>query len=318
MKTLRVRSSVRSVMALLILFGVSAKVMASDCDRDCVTGLVNQYVDALVAHSPNSALLTSSAGAMETRVTENGAAIKTGEGIWKTITNRGGYSQIFIDSKLDSAVFFGAFEEGDEPLLLAIRFKLSGKQFSEIENLVSRPDARNRLINAHKLTEPNPVYDEAVKKPLDRQQLINIGNAYFDGIQNSSDEGVPMDSHCNRRENGVLLLKNDKPETEPCPIGFQRFNYITDVRDRRIAMVDEDRGLVLIWTFFDVPGNVDVAPGRFGPSDIPNPSGEARVDTRRTPRSLYIAELFKVVDGNIRDVEAIMYNLDLGAKSGWE
>ena len=127
-----------------------------------------------------------------------------------------------------------------------------------------------------------------------------------------------MHRECHRRENGVTLLKNDNPETEPCPIGFHRFNYITDIRDRRVAVVDTERNLVLMWAFFDVPGNVEVDPRPLGPSDLDTPAGRPRVDTRKIPRSLYIAELFRLEDGLIRDIEAIMFNLDLGTKSGWD
>ncbi len=319
-----------SILALM-LFGVVAcsdkqpssmnaeaeatgEINIAECDRECITNKVNLYVKGLVEHKVSAGLL-----AQDIRVTENGVDVIPGEGVWKTITEQGGYQQVLIDSNLTEAVFFGAFKEQEDSLLLAARLKFAGGKIVEAEHLLSRPDTRNRLIYRHSLTEPNPVYEETVEKPLSREELIRIGHAYFDGIANSSDEGVPMDPHCNRRENGVLLLKNKNPETEPCPIGFHRFNYITDVRDRRVAVVDEERGLVLIWGYFDIPGNVEVAAGPWGPSDIDSPNGEPRVDTRKIPRSLYIAELFKVVDGgNIRDIEAIMFNLDLGAKSGWE
>lgn len=72
----------------------------------------------------------------------------------------------------------------------------------------------------------------------------------------------------------------------------------------------------MVWAFSDVPGNVEVAPGPWGPSDLQT-DGEPRIDSRKIPRSLYIAELFRVVDGRIRDIEAIMYNLDLGTTAGW-
>jgi hypothetical protein len=73
-----------------------------------------------------------------------------------------------------------------------------------------------------------------------------------------------------------------------------------------------------MWAFFDVPGNIEVAPGPWGPSDIQSPEGQTRIDTRKIPRSLYIAELFRLERGLIKNIEAIMFNLDLGAKSGWE
>jgi len=288
---------------------------AVNCDRACVIDRVETYVDALVRHQAPSSLLADNL-----RSTENGGDMLTGQGLWQSITKRESYSQVFVDQGNQSAVFFGAFSEGPDPLLLAIRFRFQDGLITELEHLASRPDYRNSLINRHRLTQPNPVFEELLPEPdrVDRDVLITVANLYFDGIQNSNDQSVPMHRNCIRRENGVILLKNDNPESQPCPLGFRRFNYITGVRDRRTAIVDEERGLVLAWAFFDVPGNIEVEPRTTGPSDLTPASGEPRVDTRKIPRSLYIAELFKVVGGKIRDIDAIMYNMDLGSRSGWE
>lgn len=305
----------KSLLLILLAIG-SLHVQAQNaCDRTCVTKIVDDYVAAMMAKKPNAIDVSSNL-----KITENGKTVKLGEGVWKTVTAHSDYHQIVIDDGLQEAVFFGAFKEGDDELLMAIRFKLSGKTIVEIENLLSRFDERNRLISRHKLTQPHAIYETIAPagKQLSRDELIKAGHAYFDGIANSSDEGVPMHRECHRRENGVTLLKNDNPTTQPCPIGFHRFNYIPDIRDRRVAVVDRERNLVLMWAFFDVPGNIEVDPRPLGPSDLDTPAGRPRVDTRKIPRSLYIAELFRLEDGLIRDIEAIMFNMDLGTKSGWE
>lgn len=284
----------------------------SQCNRECIIQQVNDYVAALAANAPSQV--------QHLRVvksTQNDKLMPIGEGIWQTITDQGGYQQVFVDSNLNSAVFFGAFSEGEEPLLLAIRFAFDGGKITELEHLVSRPDERNRLIRRHQLTAPNPVYEKvlAPEERSSREDLVAAADGYFDSIAENVSK-VDMSPYCNRRENGVFLLRNENPETEACPIRFEVFNYITDVRDRRVAVVDEERGLVLAWAFFDIPGTVEVSPGPFGPSDLQT-EGEPRVDSRKIPRSLYIAELFRVVDGQIQDIEAIMYNLDLGSTVPW-
>jgi hypothetical protein len=300
---------------LALLPSPRADAQADGCDRDCILAQVETYVSALVAHDPDLAPL-----AAPVRSSENGRWTQLGEGVWQTITSREGYEQAFIDDSLRSAVYFGAFREGDQPLLLAIRFGFEGGRIVELEHLVSRPDERNQLILRHQLDADTRVNDGILPRDqrVSRDALIAAANSYFDGIASSSDDGVPMHRRCTRRENGVLLLRNPAPETQPCPIGFDRFAYITKVRDRRVAVVDEARGLVLMWAFFDVPGDVPVAPRSRPPSDAPASDGAPRPDPRKVPRSLYIAELFRVESGLIREIEAIMFNLDLGAKSGWE
>jgi hypothetical protein len=305
------------LLALMASLLLTPQLNAQSCDRNCVLVTVNSYVTALMAHDPSLVDLSANP-----RSTENGVDVMIGEGIWNSLVSQGGYRQTFVDDSLNSAVFFGAFTEqtdaGEARLLLAIRFAFEDGKITELEHMLSRPDERNRLINRHSLTGPNPVYEEILPddQRSTRAELIAAGHAYFDGIANSTDEGVPMDRYCHRRENGVTLLSNPEPENQACPTGFARFAYITDIRDRRVAVVDEARGLVLLWAFFDVPGNVDVS-GSSGPSDVYT-DGQPDLDTRRLPRSLYIAELFRVIDGNIREIEAIMFNLDFGSKSGWE
>jgi len=316
MKSIK-RLLLNTSLLLVAVMSCQSGLAQTDCSRECVLNAVDEYVAALVARDASSLSLADNV-----RSTENGIGTNLGEGIWMTIGEAGSYRQTFVDDGLQSAVFFGAFTEhtnnGEERLLLAIRFAFEGDTITELEHMLSRPDARNRLINRHNLTEPNPVYEEIlpVAQRSTREELIAAGHAYFDGIANSTDEGVPMDPYCHRRENGVTLLSNPEPENQACPTGFARFAYITDIRDRRVAVVDEERGLVLLWAFFDVPGNIEVS-GNSGPSDVYN-DGQPSVDTRRQPRSLYIAELFRVIDGGIREIEAIMFNLDFGSRSGWE
>lgn len=305
------RSFLKNLFNAILLTALTTNIThgADDtCERSCVRAIVNKYVAALVAHNPSTI-----AASAQLRVTENGQDIALGEGLWHTITKRESYSQIFIDDSLEEAVFFGAFRELDDPLLLALRFKIKNAEITEVESLVSRPDSRNRLINRHQLTEANPAFEISLpaEKQPSKEELIAAAHAYFDGLQNNTDSGVPMHRECLRRENGVILLRNNSPESEACPTGFARFAYITDIRDRRVSVVDRERGLVLMWAIFDVPGNIEVS-GQGGPSDV-----DGATDTRREPRSLYIAELFRLVDGGIKDIDAVMFNLDLGVTSGW-
>lgn len=72
----------------------------------------------------------------------------------------------------------------------------------------------------------------------------------------------------------------------------------------------------LLWAFFDVPGDIQAEVRTPAPSDVAIAGGEPTTDTLRIPRSLYIAELFRLQDGLILDIEAIMFNMDLGGEVG--
>ncbi len=68
--------------AFLAVLGLSsAPASAATCDRACLGGMIDKYVDALLAHEPSKLPLTSDA-----RYLEDFTESKIGEGAWKTVT----------------------------------------------------------------------------------------------------------------------------------------------------------------------------------------------------------------------------------------
>ena len=87
--------------------------------------------------------------------------------------------------------------------------------------------------------------------------------------------------------------------------------YITEIRDRRYPVVDEQKGIVFAIVFFEHPGTVKEV----------NVQGIGLVPMRpftQKPSSAMIAEVFKIQDGSIRQIEAVVEFLPYGARSGWE
>ncbi|HSW37957.1 MAG TPA: hypothetical protein VLL97_00520, partial [Acidobacteriota bacterium] len=58
-----------------------AAVVESICDRECLSGLITQYLDAMIARTPES--LPLAAGA---RFTENCIELQPGKGLWENIS----------------------------------------------------------------------------------------------------------------------------------------------------------------------------------------------------------------------------------------
>jgi hypothetical protein len=82
------------------------------------------------------------------------------------------------------------------------------------------------------------------------------------------------------------------------------------VRDRRFPLVDEERGLVFAVVAMDVPGRRE----DFAAFPVPY---DRLPEHMVTPHTILLAELFKIVGGRIREIEALMVNIALGATSGW-
>ncbi len=66
------------LFAALLLHAQPAKAAAT-CDRTCLEGFVNQYLDAMVARNPYGLPLGP-----KVKFTENEQVISLGEGIWGT------------------------------------------------------------------------------------------------------------------------------------------------------------------------------------------------------------------------------------------
>ena len=194
-----------------------------------------------------------------------------------------------------------------------VRLKVEKDKISEIETIVARKD-ESSFASPEDLKEPRPIYakvlSESERSP--RDMLIKIANSYFEGIEKNTGEMVPFNKDCNRFENGTQTTNNPSTIATGCKEQFDNkvYSYITKVRNRRFLMADEEKGLVFGIVTFDMPGK------REDFKYFPTPFDQ--LPTRfYKPRSLLLAEMFKVVNGQILSIEAVMVNVPFGATSGW-
>jgi hypothetical protein len=62
------------------------------CDRACLEGFVDQYLDALIAHDPKRLPLAPNA-----KFTENGQRLNPGDGFWRSVISKGKYRLFVTD-----------------------------------------------------------------------------------------------------------------------------------------------------------------------------------------------------------------------------
>src|ERR1700677_2951830 len=71
--------------ALVLSAGASTFAATGTCDRACLEGILNQYLNAVIKHDPSGAPLF-----IAFRETENAVVIDKGQGgLWKTLTGLG-------------------------------------------------------------------------------------------------------------------------------------------------------------------------------------------------------------------------------------
>lgn len=290
---------------------------ASQCDRACLEGFVNRYLDALAARDPSRVAL-----AENVRFTENTALLKVGEGSWNTFNGVGTYQLLFAEPEAGQVGFIGTMKEWDNPVIFCLRLKVAGGKISEVEDFVVRDASAAKNLEA--MGKPNPLFLEAVPagERESREQLVKTANMYFSGLQNNDGKGVyPFSADCNRIENGTQTTNDPGPyQKDPttgnrvmslgCEAQFKTgfFRIVTRIRDRRFVIVDRERGLAFAFGFFDHAGTV---------KSIPLTNGELVPATLRHPFTWEIGELFKIEKGKIRLIQAALTQEPYGIKSGW-
>lgn len=317
MNRFRISSSLVSVLCFSLAAHAADKI---ECNRQCLAGFMTTYLNALVAHNSSKLPVTTSV-----KYTENGVRLKLNDGLWKTASALPTYRLDVIDEESGQVGLLGRISENGNNNWFAARLKVEhGKQISEIENLVVR-NIMSGPVSAGGAppkinTEPHPLMKEIIPEGnrLPRAKLISIGNSYFTGLdEEDSGAHVPFDPNCQRRENGMVTANNpDAPKGSMAWMGCKaQFDtgfsvIVTKIRERRF-IVDPVTGLAFGFGYFDHNGSV---------AKMSETLDHTLVDvspTFRQPFSFIIAEIFKIKDGKIRQIEAVLMGVPFGMPSGW-
>jgi hypothetical protein len=171
---------------------------------------------------------------------------------------------------------------------------------------------------------PDPLWTAAVPETSrsSRAELTALADRYYSGMQRNDPKGDYSFFHkaCNRIEHGRQTTNmppsnyghSDIPNfvTMGCEAQFQTgfLGFVTSIRNRRYAVIDEERQTALAFAFFDHDGSI---------RSIPLSSGQTfKVPPYfSTPRTLTIAEGFKVIDKKLRLIEATLTESPYGMRS---
>jgi hypothetical protein len=299
----------------LVAFGQPTPPVA--CDRNCLDGFVDRYLDAMQAHTASPELF-----ARDAKFTENGIRLPLGnEGLWFGMSGKGSYKFYVPDVETQQVAFIGTVREGGKSttdgtlVAIGLRLKIANGHITEAEQLAIRPEtplggaapaAPPRFPPTgeavEKMGSPSPIFAEvipAAKRPS-REEMIKTANYYFAGLQRNDGKGYyPFTDDCDRFENG--MQSTNIPQRNPttgetvtrgCKKQFEESlkGIVSRIRDRRFVAVDRERGVVFSFAFFDHE-NINW--------------------------TWQLAELFKVENGQIRRIEAVFHRAPYGINSGW-
>jgi hypothetical protein len=314
--------AVRAVLSWMLLSGVAA-AQSNACDRDCLNGIAEQYLDALVAKDPSKLPLAIAT----VRFTENGQRLRLGDGFWNSVSGRGTYKIHLPDTTLSQVATIITMREANTPVILVTRLKVDERRISEIETMVARSENGAKGFEA--LGEPRAAFSRLTPAAdrVSRADLVRVADMYFSGMQLNDGKGqYPFAEDCDRIENGGRTTnapgrgEGAKPDPKTasnysamwtCREQFESglLHFVSRIRDRRYVAVDQERGLVLAFVFFDH----DAGASR----TFQTPTGRTVTAGPTTPWTWQIAELFKVEKGLLHEIEAVLERVPYGMTSGW-
>jgi hypothetical protein len=277
------------LLASAALMAVSSSARAGEsCDRACLIGVADQYMDAMTAQKPAG---LPWAGAV--RYSENSVPMAIGDGLWGAISGHSKTALKVADPKTGEVAWIGETEEHGQPGFFAMTMKVEGGKIAGVDAVIRRSGGPPEYSDPAKW-EPDPAFAETEKKPLTRAQLVALVNGYLDAQEGKSSP-VKFAPDCGRKVNGVVVTKGKAATggVEGCAAQIRAgvFKPIEKVRARRLAVVDQARGIVVAEGYQDFPEKMDTYAGRPAPA--------------KYPYSLGFIAAFKIRDGGIYCVEEI-------------
>lgn len=292
------------------------------CDRACLTDTAESYLAAMLAHDPAKLQL-----AQNVRYTENGVELPLPDGLWRTLQSVGKYRLFVADPKESTLGFFVKAVENGAPVLVATRLRLARHRITEIESIASRLSATvgggpSGLAREDQLGE-SPRAQFVTPLPANerhsREQLAQIVDSYFTGIENNTgDKPPPFAADCLRLENGTRTTGRPVAAgAEPGPLNFGcseafRLGYYhedTRLRNRRVLAIDEERGLVYTGVFLDHDATI---------RSYKLKDGRTATVRNTAPWTWMAHEVFQVNgSGQLSQVEAVLLSVPYGMRPGW-
>jgi hypothetical protein len=319
--------------AAVVLFSTSSFAYTPvKCDRECLVKIMKDYLAALVAHDPSAVPFDQ-----YVKYTQNTAEIPVGYGLWDTASGGPSDFQIYAADPVNQqvAALVMMKENNNEDILLGVRLALRRGKIAEAEHHV----VKSNEITISNLQKPRPglVEDISPAEKTSRDLMLDIGLAYYDSLTGEDGTLAPYALECQRRENGGISVGGPKeaprdfappegvdpemmklgkalslvPNTCEGQITAGVWGYISEIRNRRLLVIDEQKGLAVGFSnlyhdsklkemkLFGIPG-VDTVPAFQGTFNMP------------------AIHIFKIRNGRIYDIEATGLVLPYGTKTGWE
>ncbi len=318
------RRSVLALPAAAVLLLAAQPAAAQSCNTQCLNKAMDGYLDNLIKRTPAAVPLAPNAN-----LRENVAAVKLGEGVWKSVKSIKA-RQDFADPVSGQVwSFLGVELTGGEIAQMSERLKVVGGKITEVETIINTGGAGTPYPGGpflkENVLEPDVLFTAPVPKARQssRKELIEIANGYFEALAMLDAGAGKFGVRCVRFESGagggVTIPRLPTPgasapippppgpprvaPTPPPPTDgyLGRYSNCSNGLDGRVGQQTMERrfpvaipelGIVIGYMFI-------------------------MHHERTPPADNFINEIFKVVDGKIRQIDAVGWQATAPMRSGY-
>lgn len=285
--------------------------------RETLEAFAERYLGALVSNDPSRLPTTE-----HVVYSENDQLLALGEGAWATVTGVGTYRHVLADSEAGKVGLLGTVRENGVPAILDVCLTLDGERIARVESLFIRDALGARRLEA--MGAPEDVWLTLVpeEERVSREMLVAAAHRYLAGMERNDGKGDYSFFHpeCNRIEHGLQTTNVETPTAyghsddvefssltaeEQWKTGF--LGFVTEIRSRRVLVVDEERQAVLLAATLDHDGTIRSIELTTGKTFKIPPYFEV-------PRTLQVMEAFRVREGRLYRIEMTLTEVPFGTR----
>jgi Carboxylesterase family len=323
-----------------LLSGAAPSVATAQgaCNAACLNKAMDQFLDSMIQDRPGSVAVAANA-----IVRENTAPVKLGDGVWnvaKAVKGR----QDFPDPVSQNIwSFVGVELDSGEVAQMSVRLKLAGGRVTEAETIVNTGNAEGSSYRGgpylkENVLEPDVLFTAPVPKARQssREDLIKIANGYFEALGMLDPGAAKFGVRCVRFESGAgggvtVPNPNGRRGGGPGPAAAAPVGVADPGSPAAAAAAAALAAPHLQDGYFGRYSNCSNGlAGRIGQQTIERRFPVAIPELgivigymfithreRIPPTDNFINEIFKVVDGKIRQIDAVGWQATAPLRSGY-
>lgn len=283
-----------------LAFSSLSAAQQAPCDRACLTKFIDAYYTALVANNPAGLPQASSA-----RITENAREKKLADTFWASADKVIWRFDIVNIRRGDTGTQVVVQNADGSKTMHLLRLRVNAGAITEMEIIKANQGDADRLWGPDQLKTVSPMLTVSIREQ-DRDSyydLVGATESYWRAFQTN---GTPQyrrariapDSE--RFENGFQTtgMVRDGAFNDTSK-GFDEGRFIgRNLWDRRYAVVDEERGIVLCMVRFGMKAGM-------------------KSQNVATSNDRLVGEFFAIQNGVIRHIQAVLVNLKDEVPTGW-